>query len=65
MCHTNDQASVCAWVPYNLFKPQGASQSDIIDNNDFILGLQTRFQPHMLCKYRKYRSVCLQKILPK
>ena len=41
MRHINDRTSVCAWVkefqtlPYNpiiIFKPQGETQSDKIDN---------------------------------
>ena len=58
--HTNDLTSVCAWVeemralPYNpilLFKPQGATQPQDMDNvgiDDFILGIQTEFQKDML-----------------
>ena len=67
--HTNDLTSVCAWVeemralPYNpilLFKPQGATQPQDMDNvgiDDFILGIQTEFQKDMLLGLDK--CVCI------
>ena len=70
MRHMNDLTSVCAWVeeliclPYNpvlLFKSQGESQLDDMDNignDDFILGIQTEFQCDMLCKYG-HMCICM------
>ena len=66
MRHINDQTSVCAWVeelqclPYNpnlLFKPQGESQPDDMDNDDFILGLQTEF--NVICCASMETCVCM------
>ncbi len=63
MRHSNDLASVSAWVyemsslPYNsvvIFKQQGAKQDDDMDNisdSDFVLGIQTEFQRDMLKQF--------------
>ncbi len=66
----NDLTSVSAWVgelealeynPITVFKVQGIDQTESTDNlaqNDFILGIQTKFQRDMMIKFSN-NGICV------
>ena len=66
--HPNDQSSVCAWVkemqsmefdPVLVFKQQGVpSSEDGVNQDDFMLAIQTKYQLDMLKAYGGNGCVC-------
>ena len=65
--HKEDQLSICAWVtelqslqydPVTVFKPQGKETDGLIGKDDFLLGIQTRFQCEMMKLYGN-KVICM------
>ena len=65
--HSNDQASVAVWVkeareqeydPVLIFKPQGESCADLVDES-FLLGLQTKLQRDTMIRFGDGGVICI------